>query len=364
MASPPVTGDMELDAYLYSLQIELDNSATTTTTTTVSSYTGLNSAYYTQKYIHILYADNEVGSNLSTVSTNRLYYGVHNSNYTTASENPADYTWFKVTDGFTTGKNLYYTVTFGRNLNLYIAEVAPASAWAIVPEDYIDLDLVTDGLVNSTSFEADYQPIYIVATLPPNTGYVGPYLVYVTTEGKLYRYVSGNWVKETLTSDLLGTISETQLADNSVSEDKIVDDAVTTVKILDGAVTEDKLDTDAVTTTKIADGSVTRTAESSTNSITLSVVGGYPLFVSTMSDWTGTASGNTNGASITVTLDDTGGDTYTQVLPPVYKATGMTYGAGTTTGVLTPSNTGTVTATAVVTNGDPITRMIAFQLIK
>jgi len=364
MASPPLTGNMELDAYLYSLQIELDNTAPTSTTTTVSSYTGLNSAYYTQKYIHILYADNEVGSNLSTVSNNRLYYGVYNSNSTTASENPADYTWYKVTDGFTAGKNLYYTVTFGRNLNLYIAEVAPATNWAIFPETYVDLDLVTDGLVNNTSFEADYQPIYVVATLPSDVDYVGPFIVYVTTEGKIYRYVSGNWVKDTLTSDLLGTIAETQLADNSVSENKIVSGAVTVNKLGSSSVTEAKIATNAVTTTKIANNSVTRTAESSTNSVTLDVIGGCPLFVSTMSDWTATASGNANGATITVTLDDTGGDSYTQVLPPVYKLTGMTYGAGTTTGVLTPSNTGTVTATAVVTNGDPITRMIAFQLIK
>lgn len=364
MASPPITGNIELDAYLYSLQIELDNTTVSTTNTTVSSYTGLNSAYYTQKYIHILYADNELGNNLSFSSNNRLYYGVYNSNSVTPSENPADYTWFKVTDGFTDGKNLYYTVTFGRNLNLYIAETPPAINWAIVPEDYIDLDLVTDGLVNSTSFEADYQPIYIVSTLPSNVGYEGPIVIYVTTEGKLYRYVSGNWVKDTLTSDLLGTISETQLADNSVSEDKIVTSAVTTNKINDEAITENKLASDSVTTIKIANNSVSRTAESSSDSVTIEVVAGYPLFVSTMSDWTDTASGNTDGASITVALDDTGGDSYTQVLPPVYNGAALTYGAGTTTGVLTPSNTGTVTATAVVTNGDPITRMIAFQLIK
>jgi len=344
MASPPITGNMELDSYLYSLQLEVDSTVESATTT--PTYSGLSSNYFLKKYIQIKYADNEVGLNIGTDPTNRLYYGVFNSETTTDSVNPADYTWYKVTNGFNGDKFLFYTVTFGRNLNLYIATVAPAVHWEVAPIGSIDLDVVTDGLVNSTSFEAEYQPVHVVDTLPTALGYDGPYVLFLTSEGKIYKYVSGNWVKDTLTSDLLGTISNSQLANNSVSTDKIVNSSITT----------DKID----------NNSITRSVNANTNSLTIDTIAGYPIYISAFSNWTGTTSGNSLGATITVTTDDPLGTSFTRVLPPVYRVSpaGMTYGAGNISGVIMAGTTGSFTITASVSNGDPVTYIEAIQFLR
>lgn len=69
------------------------------------------------------------------------------------------------------------------------------------------------GAISSfTQFASSLEPISVVNSLPSTSGYTGPKLVFLTTDGKLYRYTGGAWVKAVATTDLTGTISNSQLA--------------------------------------------------------------------------------------------------------------------------------------------------------
>jgi hypothetical protein len=55
---------------------------------------------YQYRYLDIKYADNNAGLNFSDNPYSRLYFGIRNTEQSTESTNPADYTWFLVTGGF------------------------------------------------------------------------------------------------------------------------------------------------------------------------------------------------------------------------------------------------------------------------
>ena len=101
---------------------------------------------YLYKYMAVKYADNSTGTtNFSNTPTNRLYYGLRNSNSATESTNPADYSWNQVTGGFGTTKFLYYIATGGRQINFQVATSLPDTGWVIDGGGSIDLDVVTSG---------------------------------------------------------------------------------------------------------------------------------------------------------------------------------------------------------------------------
>lgn len=99
---------------------------------------------YLYQYLHIRYADNATGSvNFSTSPTNRLYYGLRNSNSTVGSSNPADYIWTQVVGGFGTTKFFFYSVLGGRQLLINITTGLANNFLQAVDAVPIDLDLVT-----------------------------------------------------------------------------------------------------------------------------------------------------------------------------------------------------------------------------
>jgi hypothetical protein len=98
------------------------------------------------------------------------------------------------------------------------------------------LDKFTNGL----------EPILAVSALPDPSGYTGPKTVLLSTDGKLYRYTGGAWVRSVPTSDLTGQVVSTQIAD----------DAITTPKLAAGAVTADEIFAGAVVAGKIAVGAI------------------------------------------------------------------------------------------------------------
>lgn len=127
-------------------------------------------------------------------------------------------------------------------------------------------DLATQNSVAAANLDSTISAIEIVSTLPSAGNYAGR-TVYLTTNGKIYRYYSGAWTAAVPTTDLAGTISNTQIADNSISTPKlqanavtatiINANAVTTDKILASAITADKVATGAISAAKIAAGAVT-----------------------------------------------------------------------------------------------------------
>ncbi|MBI5768772.1 MAG: hypothetical protein HZA93_13320 [Verrucomicrobia bacterium] len=121
--------------------------------------------------------------------------------------------------------------------------------------------------------------VSIVNALPNPVGYTGAKVVFLTTDGKLYRLVGGAWTTAVAAVDLTGqivsgqiadnailqakladnSISQAKLQDNIVSTAKLVDSAITNVKIAAAAIDANKLAVDAVTSAAVAAGAITNT---------------------------------------------------------------------------------------------------------
>ena len=64
MSSPPFTGNDDLDAFLYKLQLDTVDTGTTGATTIDTGV--VNADYYPEKYIQVRYATSETGANINT----------------------------------------------------------------------------------------------------------------------------------------------------------------------------------------------------------------------------------------------------------------------------------------------------------
>ena len=106
--------------------------------------------------------------------------------------------------------------------------------------------------IPAVAFAAGLEPISVVNALPAVSGYTGPSIVLLTTDGKLYRFVNGAWTAAVPTVDLTGTIASLQIADDAVTNAKIAVDAIQGDVIAAGAITETTIAADAVTNAKIA----------------------------------------------------------------------------------------------------------------
>lgn len=114
---------------------------------------------YLYKYLAIKYADSQDGAlNFSDSPTNRLYYGLRNSDELTESTNPVDYVWYKVTGGFGTTKTLWYKTTGGRRVQFFVSVTNPGVGWAPAPTGPIDLDVITASTTTSQTFFSYFQP--------------------------------------------------------------------------------------------------------------------------------------------------------------------------------------------------------------
>lgn len=99
---------------------------------------------YLYKYLAVKYADSADGLlNFSDSPTNRLYYGIRNSNQEAESTNPADYIWREVDGGFGTTKFLFYKVTGGRQIEFFVGTTSPGYAWQQTSSASIDLDAIS-----------------------------------------------------------------------------------------------------------------------------------------------------------------------------------------------------------------------------
>lgn len=141
MFSPPITGNIELDAFLYDLYLGGAGGDTAPITAILAN--SASAIGYKSKYIHIKYADDNVGTNLANIPANKYFFGIFNSDSATESTNPADYTWFEVSDGFGSAKQFWYVSTGGRQLDYYIGTAGPTALYVYDTGGPIDLDVVT-----------------------------------------------------------------------------------------------------------------------------------------------------------------------------------------------------------------------------
>ncbi len=101
--------------------------------------------------------------------------------------------------------------------------------------------------------------VEILRTLPTTGNFEGR-TVFLTRDDKLYRHTGRAWTAEVPTSDLSGTITETQIKDKAISTPKLAANAVIATKIAANAITAEKIKANAITAGKIAAGAVTAAA--------------------------------------------------------------------------------------------------------
>lgn len=178
---------------------------------------------------------------------------------------------------------------------------ASTSAWST---DIFTASSVEAGSLTYTSFASGIEPVGVVDALPTVSGYIGPKLVVLSTDGKLYRLVSGAWTAAIATDDITGTLGDALFSDTlrpiervtvlpttgltqgrvvmlttdnklyrytgsewtaavptsdltgQIGGTGIADDAITATKIAADAVTEAKIAVDAVTGDQLKDGAV------------------------------------------------------------------------------------------------------------
>jgi hypothetical protein len=141
--SNPTPGELS-DAVNYLLNNFVSSAAVDPVTGEISS--GGVIVGYLYKYIAVKYADSFDGTlNFSDTPTNRLYYGIRNSDSAAESSNPSDYYWQQATGGFGVTKFLWYQTTGGRQIQFAVSASAPDVGWLQEPLGSIDLDVVTSG---------------------------------------------------------------------------------------------------------------------------------------------------------------------------------------------------------------------------
>lgn len=120
---------------------------------------------------------------------------------------------------------------------------------------------IADGVIGDTQLIDGSTLVGKVDTLPtlPDADYPEGKVVYLTTNGKLYRNDSDVWTAAVATVDLTGQITETQITDSAITTPKIAANAIVADKIAANAITTDKINANAITAAKIAAGTITAT---------------------------------------------------------------------------------------------------------
>ncbi len=175
---------------------------------------------------------------------------------------------------------------------------------------------LAQGAVDATSLASGIKAVEVVSALP-TTGNDEGRQVYLTTDGKLYRYHNGAWTAAIAAVDVNGTLNSSQIADNAITSGKLAPFAVDASKLADGSVSAAKLAANAVDATKFASG--IRPVE---------IVSSLP------------ATGNIEGRTVYLTADD-----------KLYRYTGSTWTAATPasdiTGQMTDAQIAAVNAAKV-----------------
>ncbi|NKJ04123.1 phage tail protein [Rhizobium sp. SG741] len=109
---------------------------------------------------------------------------------------------------------------------------------------------LAQGAVDATSLASSIKAVEVVSDLP-TSGNVEGRQVFLTTDGKLYRYHGGVWTAATSATDITGQMTDAQIA--AVAAAKVTG-AMVSSQIADAAVTNAKLAASAIDATKFASG--------------------------------------------------------------------------------------------------------------
>ncbi len=136
----------------------------------------------------------------------------------------------------------------------------------------VNVGQIVAGAVDITRLAAGIRPTRVVAALPalPAAGWQNGDTAALTSDGKLYRIVSGVWRKDVDAADIAGQVTNAQIAGLAASKvtGQLTDAQIAAVaaakvagqivgtQITDGAISTDKLTANAVTANELAAGAV------------------------------------------------------------------------------------------------------------
>ena len=117
---------------------------------------------------------------------------------------------------------------------------------------------IASSSIDLSKFSNGLTPIEVLDALPAENNFDGR-TVFLTTDKKLHRYdtTEGKFTTAVPTTDLTGTIVETQIADNSISTGKIKANAITANEIAAGTITGNKIAANTIEAGNIAAGTIT-----------------------------------------------------------------------------------------------------------
>ena len=81
----------------------------------------------------------------------------------------------------------------------------------------INTSQIANGALDATKFASAVKPVEIVSSLP-TTGLTSGRFVYLTTDGKMYRYHGSQWISAVPATDITGTIANNQIASVDTSK--------------------------------------------------------------------------------------------------------------------------------------------------
>ncbi|MFC7661729.1 phage tail protein [Methylorubrum suomiense] len=111
---------------------------------------------------------------------------------------------------------------------------------------------LANAAVTLANFADGLQPIVDVSVLPATADYTGSKVVRLTTDGKLYRLVSGAWTAAVPAADITGQIVGTQITNRGITTEKIAAGAITSNEIRGNTITANELAAGSVIADKIA----------------------------------------------------------------------------------------------------------------
>lgn len=143
--------------------------------------------------------------------------------------------------------------------------VSGFSTVATAATDFVGSDAFTQEVYDLFD-NANVNQIEIFATLPATGEYVGQ-VIFLTADNKLYRWTGTEWTAAVATGDLVGTITETQIADDAISTPKLQANAVTANEIAGGTITGDKIVANTITGGLLATAGIITTTAQIENSV-------------------------------------------------------------------------------------------------
>ena len=165
----------------------------------------------------------------------------------------------------TTGTIVIGTSTITWNLFSQVTQIQAANILGQIVSSQVQ-----DAAINTAKFAAGLTPVEIVGTLPSSGNFAGR-TVFLTTNGKLYRFDGSSFTASVPATDMTGQITTTQITDNAISSPKISAGAITAGKIDAGAVTAGTIAANAITAGTISAGAV-NTAELAAGAVNASKI--------------------------------------------------------------------------------------------